>query len=105
MTENPLTNEPCWENTSLQNPKNLQYAQHVEHQMIKLFLSMYEDRYYEKYKLLDDEFKIRIEQSYEMIKKKVLEKANEQEILFTLLPYNMAGSTLYKKLATKYEKN
>ena len=105
MTENPLTNEPCWENTSLQNPKNLQYAEHVEHQMIKLFLSMYEDNYYDKYKKLDVEFNNRIEQSYEMIKKKVLEKANNQEILFTILPYNMSGSTIYKKLATKYEKN
>ena len=107
MTENPLTNEPCWENTSLQNPKNLQYAQHVEHQMIILFLTMYEDNYYEKYKNIDNEFKERIEKSYETIKKKVLEKAKaeEQEILFTALPYNMAGSTMYKKLATKYEKN
>ena len=40
MTDNPLVHEPCFENTSLTNPRNLQYAQYVEHQMIKLFLNI-----------------------------------------------------------------
>jgi len=105
MNDNPLINEPCYETTTLNNPKNLQYAQYVEHQMIKLFLNMYEDKYYDKYKNLDTEFKIKIEEYYTIIKNKVIMKAKDQEILFTMLTYNMSGYTTYKKLATKYEKN
>ena len=105
MNNNPLTNEPAYETTTLQNPKNLQYAQHVEHQMIKLFLMMYESGYYNKYCSLNEEFKIRLEDSYKNIKEKVLAKAKTDDLLFNLLPYNMVGNTTYKKLAAVYEKN
>jgi ubiquitin-protein ligase len=105
MTNNPLTNEPCYETTSLNNPKNHQYAEYVEHQMIKLFLMMYETGYYNKYKDLDIKFKETIEKNYELIKNKIYEKSKNNEILFTILPYNMVGSTMYRKLVAKYEKN
>ena len=73
--------------------------------MIQLFLNMYENNYYHKYTILDIQFKNKIDNYYESIKNKVIEKAKEQEILFTILPYNMSGYTIYKKLAAKYKKN
>jgi ubiquitin-conjugating enzyme E2 Z len=102
MTNNPLTQEPCYENTNLSSPKNQQYAEFIEHQMIKLFLEMYNNKYYEKYMNLDDDFKNRINKNYELILNKLKKKTETHEILFTVLPYNMSGSTIYKKLAEKY---
>jgi ubiquitin-conjugating enzyme E2 Z len=101
ITNNPLTHEPSYESTHITNPKNSQYIDYIEHQMIKLFLEMYANNYYEKYMNLDDDFKNTIQKNYELIKEKVKEKAKNHEILFTLLPYNMNGSTMYRKLAEK----
>ena len=102
MTNNPLTQEPAYENTHLSHPKNQQYAKHIEHQMIKLFLQMYKDNYYKKYIELDNDFKNTIMNNYEIIKKKVKEKSNDNEEQFTVLPYTMNGSTSYKKIAEQY---
>ena len=102
MTVNPLTHEPCYETTHLTHPKNQQYADYIEHQMIKLFLEMYNNNYYKKYMDLDDDFKNTIIEHYEKIKEKVKLKAITHEILFTVLPYSMSGTTMWKKLAEKY---
>lgn len=99
MTENPLTNEPSWENTSLQNPKNLQYAQHVEHQMIKLFLNTYD--YYKRFCDIDNDFKKSLDENYNLVKEKIKLKAKEDEKTFIGLPYSMNGTTMYKKLIEK----
>jgi len=50
----------------------------------------------------DENFKITIMNNYELIKEKLKCKAMNHEILFTMLPYNMCGSTIYKKLNEKY---
>ena len=102
MTNNPLTHEPCYETTHITHPKNQQYSDYIEHQIIKLFLEMYTNNYYKKFIELDDEFKNTISANYEKIKEKVREKAKSHELLFTVLPYNMSGSTVWKKLAEKY---
>ena len=101
ITNNPLTHEPSYETTHITNPKNQQYIDYIEHQMMKLFLEMYTNNYYEKYMNLDEDFKNTILKNYECIKEKVKEKAKNHEIQFTMLPYNMNGSTIYKKLAEK----
>ena len=102
MTNNPLTQEPAYELTTLSHPKNQQYAEFVEHQMCKLFLSMYESNYYQKYIEQDDSFKSTIQNNYELIKQKIKEKAKTHEVLYTILPYSMSGSTSWKKMAEKY---
>jgi ubiquitin-conjugating enzyme E2 Z len=101
MTNNPLIHEPCYENTRITHPKNEQYIKFIEHQMIKLFIEMYESNYYEKY-MEDEEFKNTITTNYELIKEKIKTKAKEHEILFSVLPYSMNGSTSWKKMSTKY---
>jgi len=102
MTNNPLTQEPAYETTTLSNPKNQQYTSFIEHQMVKLFLELYENNYYKKYMEFDEEFKNTITANYELIKEKVKLKAKNHEILFSVLPYSMSGSTNWKKMATKY---
>jgi hypothetical protein len=102
MTNNPLTHEPAYENTSLTHPKNQQYADNVEYRMIKLFLEMYTNNYYKKYMELDDDFKNTILKSYELIKEKVRNKSKNSEQQFTVLPYAMNGCTAYKKIAEQY---
>ena len=66
---------------------------------------MYNNKYYEKYMNIDNEFKNRINTNYELILNKLKKKAETHETLFTVLPYNMNGSTVYKKLAEKYIKS
>jgi ubiquitin-conjugating enzyme E2 Z len=102
ITNNPLTHEPAYETTRLSHPKNQQYADFIEHQIIKLFLEMYTNNYYKKYMDLDDDFKNTIQDNYKLVKRKVVSKAESPEVLFTVLPYNMNGTTLWKKLAEKY---
>jgi ubiquitin-conjugating enzyme E2 Z len=102
MTNNPLTHEPCYETTQLSQPKNQQYADYITHQMMKLFLEMYNNKYYEKYMEQDNDFKNTIMKNYELILNKLKIKCETHETLFTVLPYNMSGSTIYKKLAEKY---
>ena len=107
MTDNPLVHEPCYENTRLSSPKNQQYADYIEHQMIQLFIKSIQYNYYKKYTDIDEEFKNKILQSYELIKKKIELKTQYHDLVYTLLPYSMNGSTCWKKLyeATKTEKN
>lgn len=107
MTDNPLTHEPCYEITRLSNPKNQQYANYIEHQMIQLFLKSMNNNYYNKYMNLDEEFNKKILESYEMLKKKLDIKIQEHDVTYTLLPYSMYGSTSWKKLheLTKNKKN
>uniref|UniRef100_A0A6C0D5R5 UBC core domain-containing protein n=1 Tax=viral metagenome TaxID=1070528 RepID=A0A6C0D5R5_9ZZZZ len=98
MTENPLIHEPCYENTRLSTPKNQQYADYIEHQMIQLFIKSIQYNYYKKYTDLDEEFKNKLLESYELIKKKVESKTEHHDVTYTLLPYSMFGSTSWKKL-------
>jgi ubiquitin-conjugating enzyme E2 Z len=104
LIDNPLTQEPAYELTKLTNPKNQQYASFVEHQMIQLFFSSMERKYYEVY-MKDDDFKKVISENYILLKEKVSKKALNDEAIFTLLPYSMYGSTSWKILNTKIKKN
>ena len=98
MTNNPLTHEPCYENTKLLNPKNLQYANYIEHQIIQLFFNLIKNNYYTKYFDLDPEFKTQLLKNYELLKEKVKVKLEEHDVTYTLLPYSMVGSTCWKKI-------
>lgn len=101
MTENPLIHEPAYENTSITNPKNSQYSQYVEHQMIKLFIENMENNYYTKFAEQDPIFKEELYKNYELIKEKVKQKATTPEIIYTILPYSMQGQTYWRRLAEK----
>ena len=57
-----------------------------------------ENNYYDKYDN-DDEFKSILLKNYNILKEKVLQRAKEQEIMYTVLPYSMVGSTIWKKMA------
>ena len=96
LTSNPLSHEPCYETSHAMNPKNVQYSDYIEHQLIKLFIQNMENNYYDKY---DDEFKSILLKNYSILKEKVLQRAKEQEIMYTVLPYSMVGSTIWKKMA------
>jgi hypothetical protein len=62
---------------------------------IQLFFTLYN-----QYKKIDDEdFQSKLERSKELLVKKVIKKSEEQESLYTDLPYSMRGSTQWKKLA------
>ena len=79
-------------------PKCLQYSECVEHNLVQLFF-----RLYSNYKKIDDdEFQTILERSRELLVKKVVKKAEEQESLYTVLPYAMRGSTQWKKLARSF---
>ena len=101
MTQNPLTHEPAYETTPITNPKNFQYSQYVEHQLIKLFIQNMEHNYYKKYMDEDEIFKQELLKNYELIKQKILQKEIAEELIFTILPYSMHGQTCWKNLAIK----
>ena len=107
MTDNPLTHEPCYEFTKLHTPKNQQYADYIEHQIIQLFVKLIQQNYYKKFTELNEEFKNKLFENYEIIKKKIESKTKHHDVIYTLLPYSMHGSTGWKKLYefTKNEKN
>ena len=96
MTDNPLTQEPCYETSPITNQKNQQYASFVEHQMIQLFFSSMGRNYYEVF-MKDEDFKKTITNNYELLKEKIAKKAIENETIFTLLPYSMNGNTSWKQ--------
>jgi ubiquitin-conjugating enzyme E2 Z len=101
ITDNPLVHEPCFENTSLTNPRNANYALWVEHQIIKLFLDNYNYNYYKKFCDIDEDFKKCLDEKYELIKEKIKLKAKDEEKEFIGLTYSMNGTTIYKKLVEK----
>ena len=97
ITSNPLVHEPCYEGTHATTPKNQQYSDYIEHQNIKLFLQSMERNYYDQFD--DQYFQETLLKNYEVLKRKIEEKAKEQETMYTILPYSMTGSTCWKKLA------
>jgi ubiquitin-protein ligase len=95
ITKNPLQHEPGYETLNENHPKCAQYSDYIEHNMIQLFFKLYDS-----YKKIDnEEFQKVLEKNKETLIQKVLKKAEQQEILYTLLPYNMSGGTSWKKLA------
>ena len=98
LTNNPLTHEPSYENTSFTNPRNYQYTQYVEHQIIKLFYNNMKKDYYKIYMTENEEFKETILKNYDIILSKIKEKAQSAEIIFSMLPYSMNGYTSWNKL-------
>jgi len=101
MTPNPLIHEPAYEKTLSTNPKNSQYSQYIEHQLLKLFIQNMENNYYEKYIKEDPIFKEELLKNYELIKEKILTKATTPEVIYTVLPYSMQGQTYWRRLAEK----
>jgi len=101
MTPNPLIHEPAYEKTLSTNPKNSQYSQFIEHQLLKLFIQNMENNYYEKFIKEDPIFKEELFKNYELIKEKVLTKATTPEVIYTVLPYSMQGQTYWRRLAEK----
>jgi len=98
ITTNPLVHEPCYENTHAAKPMNQQYSDYIEHQIIKLFLQNMENKYYEQFD--DEDLQLKLLMNYRILQNKIEEKASEQKILYTLLPYSMTGSTCWNKLLT-----
>ena len=96
ITSNPLVHEPCYAGTSGTKPLNQQYSDYIEYRNIRLFFQNMENKYYEKY--IHEDFKNTLYNNYTILKAKVMEKAAEQEICYTILPYSMTGSTGWKKL-------
>ena len=98
LTRNPLQHEPAYEKANEMLPKCLQYSECVEHNLVQLFF-----RLYSNYKKIDDdEFQTVLERSRELLVKKVAKKSEQQESLYTVLPYAMRGSTQWKKLARSF---
>ena len=102
LTSNPLVHEPSYEGTHASTPKNQQYSDYIEHQMVRLFLNNMNTNYYTQFE--DEEFQDTLLRNYTIIQNKVEQRAKDQEILYTILPYSMTGSTCWKKM-TKFAKN
>ena len=96
ITSNPLVHEPCYAGTSGTKPLNQQYSDYIEYRNIRLFFQSMEDSYYDKY--IHDDFQSTLLKNYILLQAKVKERAKEQEIMYTILPYSMTGSTCWKKL-------
>jgi ubiquitin-protein ligase len=101
ITKNPLQHEPGYETLNEHHPKCSQYSDYVEHNLVKLFFENY-DLYK---KIEDEEFQLALQKSREKLIEKVSQKAKNQELFYTILPYGMSGGTSWKKLSAKYVKN
>jgi hypothetical protein len=96
ITSNPLVHEPCYAGTSGTKPLNQQYSDYIEYRNIRLFFQSIDDSYYDKY--IDKDFQTILLKNYNILQAKVKERAKDQEICYTILPYSMTGSTCWKKL-------
>ena len=96
LTTNPLQHEPSYESVHPTFPKAYQYSKFIEYNLIKLFIQQYKSNYY---KIWDDPiFQSHLTNNIELLKQKILIQSQSQDEIYTVLPYSMQGSTLWKSV-------
>ena len=101
LDTNPLSHEPAYERGTLLDARHRDYADFVEHQMIKLMLQTIQrfDRQEvnNPWVAFEDIVKEQLPQLKERIRKKVLEREKQPERLWGSVMYGMGGRSYWKQ--------
>ena len=102
LDKNPLAHEPAWETGTLEDPKHSNYANCVEHQMIKYMMDLlkkYEveaSRKFCMWEPFQDEINELIPELKANLQTRI--QAHETEIYWSNLPYGMNIRSYWKKM-------
>lgn len=101
LDKNPLTHEPAFASGTLLDAKHRDYADYVEHQMVKLMTESIQK--FERNELrLWDEFEDTIKEQLPSLKqtlsKKILDRESHPERLWATLTYGMNGRSFWKRM-------
>lgn len=103
LDTNPLAHEPGYASGSLLSERHRDYADFVEHQMVKHMIqnivSFEKDSSVHPWRHFEEIVKEQLPLLKERLKKKVLEKEKHPERLWGHLSYGMAGRSFWKQLA------
>lgn len=101
LDANPLSHEPAFLSGNLYDPRHRDYADFVEHQMIKLMLQTIQrfEEGNQKHPWLpfQDVVKQELPSLKEQLAKKILKKESHPESLWGNVMYNMSGRSFWKK--------
>lgn len=101
LDTNPLTHEPAYENGTLLDARHRDYADFVEHQMVKLMLQTIQ-RFEKKepnhpWLPFEDIVTEQLPSLKERLRKKILSKAEQPERLWGSVIYGMGGRSYWKQ--------
>ncbi len=101
LDNNPLAHEPAFNNGNLFDARHRDYADFVEHQMIRLMIQSIQS--FEKdpnhlWSPFEDIVKEQLPSLKEKLYRKILEKAKGPERLWPSLIYGMTGRSFWKRL-------
>ena len=102
LDKNPLSHEPAFEKGSLLDSRHKQYADAVEHNMVKLMIKAIqrfeEDPSKHEWSPFADIVKERLPFLKERLRKKVLERAEYPDVLWNNLTYGMSCRSFWKSM-------
>ncbi len=100
LDKNPLTHEPAYEKGTLLEPRHKQYADAVEHNMVKYMLSAIErfelDATSHEWSPFQEIVKERLPFLKESLRKKVLARSEYPEVVWNNLIYGMSFRSYWK---------
>jgi ubiquitin-protein ligase len=101
LDNNPLAHEPAYANGNLLDPRHREYADFVEHQMIKLMIETI-DRYeknskYHPWVNFEQIVNQQMSSLKESLAKKILQRQEQPERLWGNVLYGMSGRSYWKK--------
>lgn len=102
LDNNPLTHEPAFERGTLQEDRHKQYADCVEHNMVRLMMDSIrrfeQDPEKHEWSIFQEKVQERLPQIKEKLMKKILARAEQPEILWNSLVYGMSFRSFWKSL-------
>jgi ubiquitin-conjugating enzyme E2 Z len=102
LDTNPLAHEPAYEKGNLLDARHRDYADYVEHQMVKLMvetLDAFEDSSYSSWEPFREQILEQILFLKASLRKKIVEREKAPERLWGSLVYGMGGRSFWKKMA------
>ncbi len=102
LDANPLAHEPAYASGNLLDAKHRDYADYVEHQMVKLMietLDEFETKSYSSWEPFREQILEQIPLIKASLRKKILEREKAPERLWGSLVYGMGGRSFWKKIA------
>ena len=107
LDDNPLTHEPAFEKGTLMDSRHRDYADAVEHNIVKLTVETIQtfekdlDNQYHMWAPFKDVVIEELPSIKKALSKKILERAKFPERLWAALTYNMQIRSFWKKLASE----
>lgn len=108
LDKNPLAHEPAYENGNLFDARHRDYADYVEHQMVKLMVENIQ--HFERnpsdhsWSFFEEVVKEQLPLLKESLRRKITERASAPERLWPSVLYGMSGRSFWKKMSRELPK-